>query len=57
MDDIEFSVNLPQGVSFDYSTRDSFYDNNHGVLGRSDESLFDSYDDDDEDDYDNEDCW
>jgi hypothetical protein len=57
MDDIEFSVNLPQGVNFDYSIRDSFYDNNHGVLGRSDENLFDSYDDDDEDDYDNEDCW
>jgi hypothetical protein len=56
MDDIEFSVNLPEGVSFDYSTRDSFYDNNHGVLGRADESLFDSYEDED-DDRDNEDCW
>ena len=50
MDDIVFSVNLPDGVNFDYSMRDSFYDNNHGVLGRADESLFDSYEDDDEDD-------
>ena len=56
MDDMEFSVLLPAGVSFDYSTRDSFYDNDYGVGRDYDTNLFDSYDDD-EGDYDNEDCW
>ena len=55
MDDMEFSVLLPAGVSFDYSTRDSFYDNDYGVGRDDDTNLFDSYDDD-EGDYDNEDC-
>ena len=56
MDDMEFSVLLPDGVNFDYSTRDSFYDNDYGVGRDDDANLFDSYDDD-EGDYDNEDCW
>tara|TARA_R110002020_G_scaffold473393_1_gene702564 strand:+ start:812 stop:973 length:162 start_codon:yes stop_codon:yes gene_type:complete len=48
MDDMEFSVLLPDGVDFDYSTCGSFYENNHGVLSRQDEALFDDYSDDEE---------
>jgi len=45
MDDIEFPVNLPAGCNFDYSIKDSYYENDYGVLNDKDiSSLFDDHD-------------
>tara|TARA_R110000796_G_scaffold60220_13_gene139067 strand:- start:16076 stop:16234 length:159 start_codon:yes stop_codon:yes gene_type:complete len=49
MDDIEFPVNLPDGCTFDYSIKDSYYENDYGVLNDKDlHGLFDDYDSDDD---------
>jgi hypothetical protein len=49
MDDFEFPVNLPEGCTLDYSIKDSYYENDYGVLNDKDLSgLFDDYDQDDE---------
>ena len=49
MDDFEFSVNLPDGCTFDYSIKDSYYENDYGVLNDKDLSgLFDDCEQDDD---------
>lgn len=48
MDDMEFSVLFPEGVSFNYSTKGTFYDDDSELLDENDtDCFFDSYDEED----------
>tara|TARA_R110000824_G_scaffold330424_1_gene517221 strand:+ start:161 stop:337 length:177 start_codon:yes stop_codon:yes gene_type:complete len=41
MEDMEFSVILPEGCNFDYSTKDSYYDLDYKTFDDDDLKLFD----------------